>query len=464
MSARRTVWEVARRELIERSRSRVMQVSVVLLLLLSIAGAVAAARLTGHTPTDQIGLVGARSAALAPAIQLQAKAMGRRARLHTFATAAVASRALRSGTVSAAVIDGTRILVKSKTSQPSVRIAQEAAATQGVLDRLLGTGLTGGEALAVMSPRPLTVAALEANTRNTDRNRGLIVAGLLALFTILVFYGQAVAQGVTEEKSSRVVELLLTSVTPRRLLAGKVLGIGLLGLAQLVLAGAAALVAGQLAGGAGLPSAAPTAVALVVLWFILGYAFYSVAFAAVGALVSRQEDLSTAIVPITLVMTGSFYLALIVANGNPNGTVAQIAAFVPPLSPMVVPARMVLGDLNVPGLALAIAVDLLATAGLILLAARIYERAILRIGAPVKLRRLFGLDAERRNRPDVPLENDHRLRRFDLAGRIAAIALLLGGAATGLNSPIGITLIAAGVLLVLVVEHHKRHHPSGRAH
>ena len=82
-------------------------------------------------------------------------------------------------------------------------------------------------------------------------------------------------------------------------------------------------------------------------------------------------------------------LAVIAVNSNPNGTLAQIAAFLPPFSPMVVPARMVLGDMTAVGLALAVALDLLATAGLILLAARIYERAILRIGAPVKLRRLF---------------------------------------------------------------------------
>ena len=138
-------------------------------------------------------------------------------------------------------------------------------------------------------------------------------------------------------------------------LTGKVLGIGLLGLAQLLLASVAALVAGRLAGGVGLPSAAPATIALVLLWFVLGYAFYSVAFAAVGALVSRQEDLTTAILPITLLMTGSFYLALIVANGNPNGTVARIAAFVPPFAPMVVPARMVLGDMSALGLALAVA-------------------------------------------------------------------------------------------------------------
>ena len=90
--------------------------------------------------------------------------------------------------------------------------------------------------------------------------------------------------------------------------------------------------------------------------------------------------------PINLMLIAGFYVALIVAKSNPNGTFARIAAFVPPFAPMVVPARMVLGDMNALGLIAAVIVDLLATAALMMLAARIYERAILRIGAPLKLR------------------------------------------------------------------------------
>ena len=481
MSGRRAVWEVARRELVELPASRTMRISVVLLLILSIGGAVAAARLTGRTPTDDIALVGARSAALQPAIQLQATEMGRKARVHRTESGTTASRWLRDGTVDVALLDGSRILVKSNTSQPAVRVVRDAAAAQRVLDRLRSAGLTTTQALSVMSPQPVPVAALEPNPRNTDRNRGLIVIGLLALFTVMIFYGQAVAQGVTEEKSSRVVELLLTTVTPRRLLTGKVLGIGLLGLAQLFLAGAAALAAGQLAGGTGLPSAAPKAVALVLLWFILGYAFYSVAFAAVGALVSRQEDLSTAIVPITIVMTASFYLALIVANDNPNGTLAQIAAFVPPVAPMVVPARMVLGNMTTLGLILSVAVDLIATAGLILLAGRIYERAILRVGAPVNLGRVLGIPSHRMQATDArstgrqsmktasthdakPTKPEARPARLaDLALRMTAVALVLAGAVIGFGEPIAIVLVAIGLLL-LIVQQSLKNWPRKPAH
>jgi ABC-2 type transport system permease protein len=255
---------------------------------------------------------------------------------------------------------------------------------------------------------------------------------------------------VTEEKSSRVIELLLTTVSPRRLLTGKVLGIGLLGLAQLLMAGGAALLAGRLAGGAGLPSVAPETVLLVVLWFVLGYVFYSVAFAAAGALVSRQEDLTAAMLPITLVLIGSFYLALIVSTGDPDSIVARVAAFLPPFAPMVVPARMVLGDMTVLGLAAAIVVDVVGTAALIVFAARVYERAILRVGAPVKLRRLMA--------PAMPVPAS-----AELILRGLAVVLLLGGVAAGTNRPLGITLIALGVLIVVLLEARKRR-PRPGAH
>ncbi|MGZ4311752.1 MAG: ABC transporter permease, partial [Solirubrobacteraceae bacterium] len=219
---------------------------------------------------------------------------------------------------------------------------------------------------------------------------------------------------------------------------------------------------------------------LVVLWFVLGYVFYSVVFAAAGALVSRQEDLQTAMTPINFLLLAAFYVALIVANSNPNGTVARIAAFVPPLAPMVVPARMVLGDMSVVELLAAVAIDLLATAGLILLAARVYERAILRVGAPVKLRRLLASRAERTTPGTAHLQgtqtmdrtgphnrmNSDETRQSGLADtvlRVIAVLMLLAGVAIGLSEPPGIALMAAGLLLVILLETRK-HHPRRRAH
>jgi ABC-2 type transport system permease protein len=449
MSARHAVWEVTRRELVERSRSRVLRISLLLLVILSVGGAIAAARITSGKPHDDIGVVGARSVALEPALRVQARSLDRGLDLHGFATVAAAQRAVRDGSVDVALIDGNRLLVKHDRNQTAVRLVRDAAATKAVLDRLRGAGLSTAQAIGVLTPRAVPVNVLDPRPHDYDRNLALLGVGLLVLFTVLVFFGQAVAQGVTEEKSSRVVELLLTTVSPRRLLAGKVLGIGVLGLALLAIPGVAALLAGRLAGGAGLPSAAPATIALLVLWFVLGYAFYSVAFAAVGALVSRQEDLNTAMLPVNAVLIASFYGSLIAVQTDPNGTFATIAGFLPPTAPMVVPARMVIGDMNALGLVAAVAIELLAIAGLIALAARVYERALLHMGAPLKLGRAI-TDASHRH-PEQPLP-----RRLELTVRAAAVALVLSGALIGFSHPIAIALTALGMVLIVLLERQKR--------
>jgi ABC-2 type transport system permease protein len=404
------------------------------------------------TPHDDVGLAGPRSAALGPALRLQARALGRQVALHPLAGARAAVEAVRDGSVEVALVDGRRLVAKRSRDGSAVRLVRDAVALQGVLDRLRRSGLSDAQALRALTPAPLPVDVLEPRPHNYDRNRGLIAIGLLALFMVLTFFGQALAQGVTEEKSSRVVELLLTTLSPRRLLAGKVLGVGLLGLALLLIPAAAALGAGQLAGGAGLPSAAPQALALILLWFVLGYIFYSVAFAAVGALVSRQEDLNAAMLPVNAVLIAAFYLALIVVNTNPNGTAARVAAFLPPFAPMVVPARMVLGDMSVLALFASVALELLATAGLVLLAARIYERAILRIGAPVKLGRALAWRRPQASgaRPGVAEAGGGR--RHDSVLRVVAAALVLAGAIIGFEQPIAIVLVALGLLLIVVLQ------------
>ncbi|HZE07046.1 MAG TPA: ABC transporter permease [Solirubrobacteraceae bacterium] len=475
MRARRAVWEVARRELVERSRSRVLRVSLVLLVVLSVGGAVAAARLTGGTPTDEIGVLGARSVALAPAIRLQARAAGRRVHIHPLASAVAASRAVRDGSISVALLDPGRIMVKTSRTAPAVRVVEQAVAAQGVVNRLRAAGLTQAQALSALRPPALPIDVLEPRPPNYDRNEGLVAAGLVALFMVLVFFGQAVAQGVTEEKASRVVELLLTTLSPRRLLAGKILGIGLLGLVLLLIPAVAALAAGQLAGGAGLPSAAPKAIALIILWFILGYIFYSVAFAAIGALVSRQEDLNTAMLPINAVLIGAFYLAIFVVNTNPNGTLARVAAFLPPFSPMIVPARMVLGDMTALGLVIAIVLEVIGTGVLIILAARAYERAILQIGAPIKLHGLFATRSPATHRmpllrqpagppPSAKDGGEPRLSPVaDVALRTSAVLLVVAGALIGFGRPIAVVLVVIGLLL-LIIDQALKHLPRRPAH
>lgn len=448
MSARREIWEVARREFVERWRSRAMRVSFAILLMLVVIGAVAATLSDESTPTDDFGVVGPRAAALAPALRLADQADDRKARIHRLRDRAAAERAVREGEVDVAIVDG-RLIVKDDRSGAAVGVARRAMAGEGAVTRLQAAGLTRAQALEALAPGSQPVDVLDPKAADRDRDKGMLWVGMLILFGALVVYGQSVASSVAEEKSSRVIELLLTSLAPRRLLAGKVLGVGALGVAQLAAVCAAGLISAQIAGGEGLPPSAPETVALVVGWFVLGFAFYSVAYAALGALVSRQEDLEATTAPVNVLLIGA-YLGASAAIQDPDGTWAQIAAFLPPLSPMIVPTRVVLGDMGAIGLLAAVAVDLLATFILIRVAAGIYERSILRIGAPISLRSALATGGAATTRASIHVPG--------AVLQVAAVIALLGGVIVGTDKPLGIVLIASGVLLV-VLDQYRRHHP-----
>ena len=128
-------------------------------------------------------------------------------------------------------------------------------------------------------------------------------------------YGQWVVSGVVEEKNNRVVELILSTVRPRHLLAGKVIGIGLLGLAQLALV--AGLAAALLAAGVfDAPAALGGSLALVMPWFALGFALYAVAYAAAGALASRQQNADTAGQPVTYTLLAAYFAGYVAVSAN----------------------------------------------------------------------------------------------------------------------------------------------------
>ena len=440
MTARREIWEVARREFVERWRSRALRISFAIVFVLVVGSSIAATLADSSRPTDDFGLVGREAVTLAPALRAVDRAEDRRVRIHRLRDRAAAERGLRDGDLDVAIV-GERILVQESDSITAVTVARRVLALQAGLTRLEAAGLSREQALATLSTPPARVDVLDPGARDRERNEGMLFIGVLLLFGALLVYGQSVASSVAEEKSSRVIELLLTSLAPRRLLAGKVLGVGTLGVLQLAVIAAAAVVSAQIAGGEGLPPGAPETVALVVLWFVLGFAFFSVAYGALGALVSRQEDLEATTAPVNVLLIGAYFAAA-AAIEDPNGTWAEIATFVPPLAPMVVPTRVVLGDMGAAGLVATIAIELVATLLLIRVAARTYERSILRIGAPISLRAaLFGGAAgSGRGRVSVP-------KPVLQAG---AVAGLLAGVLVGTDTPLGIVLVAAGLVLVVV--------------
>ena len=196
----------------------------------------------------------------------------------------------------------------------------------------------------------------------------------------MAFYGSAVASGVAQEKTSRIAEVLLAAVRPSQLLAGKVVGIGVCGVGQLGIAVVAGLLANAAVQSAVIPSTVWVLLPAILLWFVLGYALYAFAYAATGALVGRQEEVQFATLPITLPIVGGFLLTY-AAIAAPGAWWIRLLSFLPPLAPILMPARLALGAVAAWEMPVAVLLTLGAVYGMVRLAARIYAPALVRGGA-----------------------------------------------------------------------------------
>jgi ABC-2 type transport system permease protein len=381
-----SVWRasalVARREIGERARRRSFQASTALTLLV-VAGVALAAGLVGDGDEEfRVGAHGPEAVAVAEAARAAGPALGLRVEVERFAGSAEARAAARDERVDASLVGGA---IVSRASPPDeLEQALQAAARQVRAAAFLRSeGLSAAEARRALAPPPLDVRRLDASD-DRDERQGVAWAASLLLYVQLIIFGVAVASGVVEEKASRVVEVLLAAIPPRALLAGKVVGIGLLGLAQLALAVLVGLGVAAASGAIGLDADYAGILAVVLVWFLLGYALWSLVYAIAGVMVSRQEDLNTSSNPPTMVLVAC-YLVAFAAFDDPDSTLAVTASLVPLSSPIVMPVRVAVGDASALEIAASLALLAGAIALLVPLGARIYERAVLRMGKPMRI-------------------------------------------------------------------------------
>jgi ABC-2 type transport system permease protein len=197
--------------------------------------------------------------------------------------------------------------------------------------------------------------------------------------------GMSAATGVIEEKASRAVEVPRSTIRARHLMAGRIAGIGTLGLLQLILIAIFAVSLATVTGAIDIPADSLSAAALTVGWFVLGFSFYAALFGVAGAPVSRMEELQNAIVPINLVVFASFFIS-IGAVDDPDSGIAKVASLLPISSALAMPVRMVLGSATTWEIVASLAIVIGSTSLLIPLTGRVYAGAILRTGARVKVR------------------------------------------------------------------------------
>lgn len=291
----------------------------------------------------------------------------------------------------------------SPTNQTRLLVTQAASAL-AIGDRLERSGISEEEVARIFEPPSFTAVPVDPDdARDADDFGGAFIlayALVILTFMAILTYGNWVAQSVAEEKSGRVMELLITAATPRQLLTGKVLGTGAAGLSQYIVI-IAALVIGLIASGpvaealgtAGqapiqMPDLNPAMLMPFGAFFLFGFLLYATLYAAAGSMVSRIEDVQQAVGPL-LFLSMAGYFASFAALNDPDAQWVGVLSLVPFFSPYLMPARMLLTTVSPAEVVIAIALLLLAVAAAIWIASRVYSAGVLMYGQKVGIRTIL---------------------------------------------------------------------------
>ena len=377
MSWRRAIMLVAERELRERLRSKAFLASTALILALVAASALLVGLADPHE-TYRVAVPAPAPAGLSAALDRAAEPFDdAQVELRVVPSATAGRRALDAEEVDALLLlTEDRLVFRSEVDAKAAAVADTAV-------RALRRELP---------PAPeLTTATLRPPEEETSDAATLVAyAGSILLLMSLTFYGQWVISGVVEEKNNRVVELILSAVRPHHLLAGKVIGIGLLGFGQLVLVSglaAALLVAGVFDA----PAELGGDMALVIPWFALGFALYAVAYAVAGALASSQQNPDTAGQPVTYTLLAVYIAGYVALSVDPEGLLASVLTVFPLSAPLVLPARSALVGVPLWEHALAVALVLGSIYALVRFAGRVYGLGLLHGGPSLGVRTAWRL-------------------------------------------------------------------------
>ncbi len=382
---------VAVREIRDRARARSFWVASVILLLGVAAAAIIPALVHGHQSTARVGIVGGQAAVLAQTVREAGLVSGTTVTVVPLPGLAAARARLHSGNLAAVLVGDREVLVKQQplggSSSPGSTLSG-ALSQLGGLQRLYALLPPAAAGNIARHGIALPVHGLVPPPRGlASRITGLAAA--ILIYVIILTYGVRITIGVGEEKASRVVEVLLTTLRPVHLLAGKVIGMGILAVAQIVAMVAVFLALGHAAGAVAVQGAAASVVLAGALWLVLGYAFYCTAYAAAGSLITRQADAYNASIPLQLPLILAYVLAYTVLYASGVNWFYHVLAYIPFTAPVAMPVLVAVGAAPAWELALSAAISLVATVGMARLAGTIYERAILRTGSRLRVRQVL---------------------------------------------------------------------------
>jgi ABC-2 type transport system permease protein len=379
------VWLVAKRELLERGRSRAFLASVIIMNVVVVGIIVLPAVLGTTAGTRDVALSGSTPPALRAAIARQADAVSIKTHVRPYATREAGRQAVRDGSADVLVVDGRILEWQGRADEQLRTIVTGAIQVVAVQERAARAGLTGEDVATLLAPVPVRNVELGRVAGRSPDDEAAAFIMTVVLFMAIATYGAMVLSGVVEEKSSRVVEVLLARMPARNLLAGKVAGIGLLGLGQIATTAAAALVAVTTVDAVDLPAVRGAVLGWAVVWFVLGYALYATVFGALGSLASRPEDAQSSAGPVSVLLVLVYFVSF-AAIGSADTTWARLVAWFPATAPMAMPTRIAMGAATWWDPIVAVVAMLAAIAGLVVLGGRVYAGAVLHNGPALKLR------------------------------------------------------------------------------
>ncbi len=389
LSSAAAVRLVAAREITTMLRSTAVRVVTALILLIIVAAVVILTILTATGGSRTTVGVTRNETSFAAPLQVSATAFGLKVTVLTVRDQAAGRAQVGAGSLDALLTErsGRLGVIVEHRLDPGLQQTLSSLARELILDQQIRA--LGGNPASVNQQETAAGVAVEVLAPPRHYDVAAVALGSAAgvlIYISLMIQGQRVAQGVVEEKSSRVVELLLSTVRPWQLMTGKVAGIGLVGLAQMLAFG---IVGVGLAVSLGLLHISITAavgtVVWLVIWYLLGFVLYAFALAAAGALVSRQEDAGSVVMPTLIPVIAGYILGISILPGHPDSRLCEILSVIPVFSPTLMPMRLAMGSVPAWETILSILFVVIAIPLLAGLAGRIYRNAVLRTGARVTL-------------------------------------------------------------------------------
>ena len=385
------VWRiVAEREFMTKVRDKTFIGATVFTLLFLIGFFVVGSIIDGNSDDFDVAVVGGQDSALVQQAEalLQADNPDASITVEEVDDLAAAEVSVREGDADAALVrgdDGYELLGDDEIDT-GLRAALTTAVSRDVLER--NAAAQGVDLEALNEGTDIGVRLLDENADESGARSVVAFAFALVFFMTALGFGMSIAQRVTQEKESRVVEILAAAVPIRSLLWGKIIGNTVLALGQVVLLVAVGLVGLAITGRRELLTGISWAALWYVLFFVLGFLALAALWSVAGSLASRQEDLQATTMPGQLILIVPYFMSVLASE-----QIQTIVSMLPIVSTMVMPGRMAQGDVPWWQIAVAIAATLVAAAVFVRVGSRLYERTLLRTGGRIKYRDAFKLGA-----------------------------------------------------------------------